>query len=86
MQTTGLTNKVAKSGAFSLSRQAATPEQVAAFHPSVAVQDRAAALVERERLSQLTPEEASELAHFIELGHILHMAKARARMILAGIA
>jgi len=32
----------------------------------------------------LTPEESSELAHFVELEHILRMAKARARLILAG--
>jgi len=37
----------------------------------------------REKESQLTPEEASELAHFLELEHILRMAKARARLILA---
>ena len=53
-----------------------TPEDVANFHPSSAVQARATALVERERESQLTPEESSELAHFVELEHILRMAKA----------
>ena len=40
-------------------------------------------MVEREKESQLTPEEASELAHFLDLEHILRMAKARARLILA---
>jgi len=40
-------------------------------------------LVEREKLSQLTPEEDAELGHFLELEHILRMAKARARLILA---
>jgi hypothetical protein len=61
-----------------------TPQDVANFHPSPALQARAAELVERERDSRLTPEESAELAHFVELEHILRMAKARARLILAG--
>jgi hypothetical protein len=56
---------------------------VAEFHPSPEAHVRVAELVERERDSQLTPEEASELAHFLELEHILRMAKTRARLILA---
>jgi hypothetical protein len=57
-------------------------EAVAAFHPSPEAHARVAELVEREKKSQLAPEEASELAHFLELEHILRMAKARARLIL----
>jgi len=60
-----------------------TPREVAEFHPSPEAQARVAELVEREKDSQLTPEEASELAHFLELEHILRMAKARARLFLA---
>jgi hypothetical protein len=60
-----------------------TPEDVAEFHPSPAAQARVAELVQREKEAQLTTDEASELAHFLELEHILRMAKARARMILA---
>jgi hypothetical protein len=60
-----------------------TPEEVANFHPSAEAQARVADLVAREKESQLTAEESSELAHFIELEHILRIAKARARMILA---
>ena len=60
-----------------------TPQEVANFHPSPEAQARVADLIEREKESQLTPEETSELAHFVELEHILRMAKARARMILA---
>ena len=40
-------------------------------------------LIERERESRLSAEEAAELAHFLELEHILRMAKAKARVILA---
>jgi hypothetical protein len=60
-----------------------TPEQVANFHPSPEAQARVAELVEREKEVRLTPEEAAELGHFLELEHILRMAKARARLILA---
>ena len=60
-----------------------TPEQVANFRASPEAQARVAELVEREKESRLTPEEAAELAHFLELEHILRMAKARARLILA---
>jgi hypothetical protein len=60
-----------------------TPKEVADFHSSPEAQARVAELVEREKESQLTPEETSELGHFLELEHILRMAKARARLILA---
>ena len=60
-----------------------TPEEVASFHPSPEAQARVSDLVDREKASQLTPEESSELAHFMELEHILRMAKARARQMIA---
>jgi hypothetical protein len=60
-----------------------TPEDVANFHPSPEAQRRVGELIERERESTLTPEESAELAHFLELEHILRMAKAKARLILA---
>jgi hypothetical protein len=60
-----------------------TPEDVAAFHPSAEAQKRVGELIERERESQLTAEEAAEPTHFLELEHILRMAKAKARLILA---
>ena len=60
-----------------------TPEAVADFHPSPEAHARVAELVARERESQLTIGEASELDHFLELEHIIPMAKAKARLILA---
>jgi hypothetical protein len=60
-----------------------TPEEVANFHPSPAAQARVSELVEREKESQITPEETAEITHFLELEHILRMAKARARLMLA---
>ena len=59
-----------------------TTQQVADFGPSAEAQRRVADLIERERESQLTNEEADELNYFLKLEHILGMAKAKARLIL----
>ena len=58
------------------------PEAVAAFHPSAETQQRLDDLVERQKTEDLSAEEKAELDHFLELEHILRMAKARARLIL----
>jgi hypothetical protein len=60
-----------------------TPEDVVNFGPSIEAQQRLSELMERERESRITPEESAELAHFLELEHILRIAKAKARLILA---
>jgi hypothetical protein len=60
-----------------------TPEAVAHFRPSLEAQQRVAELIEREKEYELSPEEKAELDHFEELEHILRMAKAKARQILA---
>ena len=60
-----------------------TPEAVMDFHPSRQAQQRLAILIEREKAGSVSPEEKAELDHFMELEHILRMAKARARHILS---
>jgi hypothetical protein len=60
-----------------------TPEAVAHFRPSPEAQRRLAELIEREKESAISPEEKADLDHFMELEHILRMAKARARQILS---
>jgi len=60
-----------------------TPNAVAQFHPSLEAQQRVADLVEREKVDCLSAEEKAELDHFLELEHILRMAKARARRIIS---
>ena len=60
-----------------------TPEAVIEFRPSPEAQQRVAQLIEREQAAPLSPAERSELDHFMELEHILRMAKARARQILS---
>jgi hypothetical protein len=61
----------------------ATPEDIVRFHPSSQAQARVAELIEGEGVSRLTEEEIAELNHFLELEHILRMAKAKARLFLA---
>jgi hypothetical protein len=60
-----------------------TPEEVASFRPSPEAQRRVAELLERQRESKLTVEEAAELDGFVQLEHILGLAKAKAQLILA---
>jgi hypothetical protein len=58
------------------------PDNVAAFRPSAATRRRVAELVAREKTTGLTPDETSELEHYIQLEHIMRLAKARARQYL----
>jgi hypothetical protein len=56
-----------------------TPEALIAFRPSPAIQDRVSDLIERGRDGSLTTEEKQELADFLQLEHLMIMAKAQAR-------
>jgi hypothetical protein len=56
-----------------------TPEAVVAFRPSAAVQRRVAELTERSKEGSISLEERSELDDYLQLEHIMIMAKARAR-------
>jgi len=55
------------------------PSDVAAFQPSHEARMQVERLIELEKHQPLTPQEASDLAHFLELEHIMRLAKARAR-------
>ena len=57
--------------------------EVANFRPSAESQRRVTELMEREREAQLTPEETAELDRFVEIEHLLGLAKAKARLTLA---
>jgi hypothetical protein len=59
-----------------------TPQAIVDYRPSLEAQQRVAGLIAREKEGGLTPEEQSELDHFVDLEHILRMAKGRARQIL----
>lgn len=60
-----------------------TPQGVIDFNPSEATGERVADLIRRQKTGALTEEENSELAHFLEVEHIMRLAKARARQRLA---
>lgn len=59
-----------------------SPRDVVAFRPSEATRRRVADLVAREKRDGLTPEETSELNHYVEIEHLMRLAKARARQLL----
>jgi hypothetical protein len=60
----------------------ASPENVVAFRPSEATRRRVVELVAREKTSSLTPDEVSELNHYLQLEHLMRLAIARARQYL----
>lgn len=56
-----------------------SPRNVVAFRPSESAKARVTELLEREKNDELTPEEKSELDHYLQLEHLMRLAKARAR-------
>jgi hypothetical protein len=56
-----------------------TPGDVAAWTPSQAARDRVAELVEGDKTGELSPDQRAELNHYLELEHLMRLAKARAR-------
>lgn len=63
---------------------AASPGQVVAFRPSEEARQRVAELVSREKNEGLTPDEASELDHYLHFEHLMRLAKARAMQHVSG--
>ncbi len=59
-----------------------TPQNVIAFHPSQASQERVGDLLAREKDGELSPAEKLELDHYLQLEHLMRLAKARARDFL----
>ena len=59
------------------------PDDVASFHPSEQARETVADLIRREKEGGLSPDEAAELSLYLQLEHIMRLAKARARGHLA---
>jgi hypothetical protein len=59
-----------------------SPDSVASFKPSDAARQRVADLIELKKTSALSDDEADELSHYLEVEHIMRLAKARARQHL----
>jgi hypothetical protein len=55
------------------------PDDVIAYEPSPATKNRVADLIHKEKTDGLTSEEKSELDNYMQLEHIMRLAKARAR-------
>jgi hypothetical protein len=59
-------------------------DQVVAVRPSEATRRRVEDLVRREKTEGLSPEETSELEHYLQIEHLMRLAIARARQHLSG--
>lgn len=62
-----------------------TPKNVIAFRPPEAAQERVSDLLQREKNSALSGPEKSELDHYMQLEHLMRLAKARARDFLVNV-
>jgi aromatic ring-opening dioxygenase LigB subunit len=55
-----------------------SPNKLIVFEPSEVVKDRVADLIYKEKTSGLSLDKKSELDHYMQLEHIMRLAKARA--------
>jgi hypothetical protein len=58
-----------------------TPEKVVDFRPSDESKERVADLLSRQGAGTISPDDSAELAHYLELEHIMRLAKAKARQL-----
>jgi len=56
-----------------------TPQNAVAFRPSETTRNRVAELIAGEKSSGLSVEESKELDNYMQLEHLMRLAKARAR-------
>jgi hypothetical protein len=61
-----------------------TLEAIADYRVSEAVNERVHYLLEKNREEGLMPDEREEMTRFLALSHLMTLAKARARLKLAG--
>ena len=59
--------------------ESAGPEKLRAFRPSAASELRVAELLQRQKAGMLTAREREELELFVQLDHVISLAKARTR-------
>ncbi|MCZ7671134.1 MAG: hypothetical protein M5U34_30310 [Chloroflexi bacterium] len=59
-----------------------TPRSLVDFQPSDTTKSRVADLIQREKTEGLSAEETEELDHYLQLEHLMRLAKARARQHL----
>jgi hypothetical protein len=56
-----------------------TSRDVSQFQPSIETRARVEELIRKEKTVGLLPEESAELSDYLQLEHLMRMAKARAR-------
>jgi hypothetical protein len=59
------------------------PREVIEFKPSKSAQKRVRDLIEREKTVDISPDEKEELDNCMALEHLMCLAKAHARLLLA---
>ncbi|MEX0270269.1 hypothetical protein AB3R30_14085 [Leptolyngbyaceae cyanobacterium UHCC 1019] len=59
-----------------------SPDTLVAFQPSKEVKERVAELIACEKTEGISSAEKSELDHYLQLEHLMRLAKARARQYL----
>lgn len=62
----------------------ADPAKVIAFRPSHETKERVSELIEREKNDQISTDERSELDYYMQLEHLMRMAKIFARKYSSG--
>lgn len=60
-----------------------SPQNVVAFRPSGETKARVADLLAREKTEGLSADEKSELDHYLQIEHLMRLAKVRAHQYLA---
>ena len=56
-----------------------TPRDVAAWSPSEQARERVSLLLDGQKAGTLSPDEQDELSHYLQLEHLMRLAKAPAR-------
>ena len=59
------------------------PAGIASFRASAESAERVAALLDLEKAGTASPEETSELDHYMKLEHLMRLAKAKARGLMS---
>jgi hypothetical protein len=59
-----------------------TPQSVIDFQPSEETKAHVADLIRRQKTAALSPDETAELNQFLQIEHLMRLAKARARQRL----
>ena len=60
-----------------------SPREVVDFKPSESARQHVWDLIERQKSAPLHSDEKAELDHYLEIEHLMRLAKARARELLA---